>query len=152
MTKRNISVLTLAITVLLVSIASVAVNPIQSVEAAIQGRVSNNCVPIGAFDDNVYLSWLSNKTGNYETMFRASNDSGKTFADKINISNATGSDSQDPNLAAYGDNVYVTWHDNKTGNWDTYVKTSKDKGQTFGNTIMINGTGNMPQTTKIGAY
>jgi hypothetical protein len=152
MTKRNISAFALAITVLLLvgSIASVAVNPIQSVEAATTGRVRQNCVPIGAFDENVYLSWLSNKTGNWETMFRTSNDSGKTFADKINLSNATGSDSQDPNIAAYGDNVYVTWHDNKTGNWDTYIRTSKDRGQTFGDIILINGTGTLPQKDRLG--
>jgi hypothetical protein len=105
--------------------------------------------PIGAFDDNVYLSWLSNKTGNWETMLRTSNDSGKTFADKINLSNTTGSDSQDPNIAAYGDNVYVTWHDNKTGNWDTYIRTSKDRGQTFGDIIRINGTGTLPQKDRL---
>jgi hypothetical protein len=93
---------------------------------------------------------VSNKTGNWETMFRASPDNGKTFANKINLSNSTASDSQDPNVGANGDNVYVTWHDNKTGNWDTYIRTSKDRGQTFGDIISIKGTGTMPQKDKLG--
>jgi hypothetical protein len=69
---------------------------------------------------------------------------------ELYLSNATGSDSQDPNIAAYGDNVYVTWHDNKTGNWDTYIRTSKDRGQTFGDIILINGTGTLPQKDRLG--
>lgn len=133
------------------SLAIIAIDPINSAEAA-AGRVRNDCVPLSASGNNVYVSWVSNKTGNWEVMFRVSDDNGKTFSDKINLSNTTGSNSLDPHIAAYGDNVYVSWHDNKTGNWDTYVRTSKDKGETFGKTIMINGTGNMPQTTTIGAY
>jgi hypothetical protein len=139
------------VTLLLLSIAIVAVHPFHSTEAA-AGRVRNDCVPLSASGNNVYAAWVSNKTGNFEVMFRVSNDNGKTFLDKINLSNTTGSNSLDPHIAAYGDNVYVSWHDNKTGNWDTYVRTSKDRGQTFGKTIMINGTGNMPQKTTIGSY
>jgi hypothetical protein len=82
--------------------------------------------------------------------FRVSNDNGRTFADKINLSNTPGSNSLDPHIAAYNDNVYVSWHDNKTGNWDTFIRTSKDRGQTFGDIIPINGTGIMPQKSKLG--
>ena len=116
------------------------------------GRVSNDCVPLSASGNNVYVSWVSNKTGNWDVMFRVSDDNGKSFGDKINLSNTPNSTSLDPHIAAYGDNVYVSWHDNQTGNWDTYVKTSKDRGQTFGDIIKINGTGTMPQTDKIGVY
>lgn len=45
--------------------------------------------------------------------------------------------------------MYVAWHDNKTGNWDTYVRTSNDRGQTFGDVVPINGTGTMPQKDKL---
>jgi hypothetical protein len=155
MIKKDISVLALATSVLSLSLigsiaSSVAVNPIQSVEAATKGRTSNNCVPIGASGDNVYVAWISNKTGNWEAMFRTSNDNGKSFADKINISNSPSSDSLDPDIAASGDDVYVAWHDNKTGNWDTYIRTSKDRGQTFGNIVSIKGTGTMSQKDKLG--
>lgn len=136
---------------LVFSLTIMATHPLQSAEGA-AGRVRNDCVPLSASGDNVYVSWVGNKTGNFEVMFRVSNDNGKTFSDKINLSNTTDSDSLDPHIAANAENVYVSWHDNQTGNWDTYLRTSKDSGQTFGDTIMINGTGTMPQPTTIGAY
>jgi hypothetical protein len=46
-------------------------------------------------DNNVYVVWWSNKTGNDEVMFKASTDGGKTFANKMNLSNTPKSDSQD---------------------------------------------------------
>jgi hypothetical protein len=43
-------------------------------------------------------------------------------------------------IAASGDNVYVTWWDNKTGTREVYFRASTDNGETFGNTIMLNVT------------
>ncbi|HZC47879.1 MAG TPA: hypothetical protein VE244_02345 [Nitrososphaeraceae archaeon] len=45
-------------------------------------------------------------------------------------------------IAASGDNVYVTWWDNKTGTREVYFRASTDNGETFGNTIMLNSTSN----------
>ena len=44
-----------------------------------------------------------------EVMFRASNDSGKTFADKINLSQSPNTNSFHSNVAASGNNVYVSY-------------------------------------------
>lgn len=152
MLKLKICLCVLSITglLLLFSLTSVPIYSTQSAQAASGGRVSNDCVPLSASDNNVYLAWVSNKTGNWEVMFRVSDDNGKSFSDKINLSNTPSSTSLDPHIAAYGNNVYVSWHDNKTGNWDTFVRTSKDRGQTFGDIIPIKGTGTMPQKTKLG--
>ena len=45
-------------------------------------------------------------------------------------------------IATSGDNVYVTWWDNKTGTREVYFRASTDNGETFGNTIMLNSTSN----------
>jgi hypothetical protein len=45
--------------------------------------------PIATSGNNTYIAWWDNKTGNDEVMFRASTDGGKTFWDKINLSNST---------------------------------------------------------------
>jgi hypothetical protein len=58
--------------------------------------------PIATSGDNVYITWWSNKTGNFEVMFRASTDNGATFGDKINLSNTTEADSDDAEMAASG--------------------------------------------------
>lgn len=35
-------------------------------------------------------------------------------------------------VAAFGDNVYVTSWDKKTGNWEVFLARSTDNGETFG--------------------
>jgi hypothetical protein len=105
--------------------------------------------PMAVSGENVYVVWWSNRTGQLEVMFRASHDSGRTFEDKINLSNSTGAQSIQATVAASGDNVYVTYLDNKTGNEETYVRTSTDRGQTFGPAIMINGTGTEPREAEV---
>ena len=57
-------------------------------------------VPVAISDDNIYLAWPTNKTGNYEVMFRASTDGGATFTDKINLSNSTDAESQDVQIGS----------------------------------------------------
>jgi hypothetical protein len=93
---------------------------------------------------NVYLTWWDNKTGNNEVFFAGSNDAGKTFGKPINLSNAKGG-SADSQIAASGKNVYVTWWDNKTGNWQVFSKASTDNGKTFGNdAVVIKSVGKTP--------
>jgi hypothetical protein len=60
----------------------------------------NREAPIATSGDNVYIGWWTNKTGNDEVMFRASTDGGKTFGDKINLSNSTKAESQDAHIDA----------------------------------------------------
>ncbi len=97
--------------------------------------------PMAASGENLFVVWWSNKTGQFEVMFRASHDSGRTFDDKINLSNTPKGESLQATIAASGDNnVIVTYLDNQTGSVDTYVRTSTDGGQTFSPPMMINGT------------
>ena len=79
------------------------------------GQKMQQLLPSG---DNIYITWSTNKTGtNDEAMFRASTDGGKTFGDKINLSNSTKADSQDTQIDASGDRVFVTWWErNQTSN------------------------------------
>jgi hypothetical protein len=94
-------------------------------------------VPIATSGNYVYVAWPSNKTGNNEVMFKASTDGGKIFSDKINLSNTPKSDSQDIQIAASGNNVYVTWWErNQTAN-EPVMRVSNDNGKTFGELIML---------------
>ena len=70
-------------------------------------------------------------------MFKASNDSGKTFGPKVNLSNTPAMDLLDASIAAQGKNVYVTWWErNQTIN-EPVFRASNDNGKTFGETIML---------------
>ena len=98
---------------------------------------SRSRAPITTSDNNVYVSWWSNKTGNDEVMFKASTDGGKTFGSKINLSNTPKSNSQDVQIAASGSNVYVSWWErNQTSN-EPVMRISNDNGKTFGEKIML---------------
>ena len=95
--------------------------------------------------ENVYIVWWTDQgtiNTNGEVMFRASNDGGETFTDKINLSNTTDADSVDAEIAAEGANVIVTWWEtNQTSNTPV-ARISTDAGETFGPLMMLgmNGT------------
>jgi hypothetical protein len=109
----------------------------QSTSGLVLPANSNRNAPIAISGDNIYIAWWANKTGNDEVMFKASTDGGKTFSDKTNLSNSTNSQSQDAQIAASGNNVYVSWWErNQTMN-EPVMKVSNDNGKTFGEKIMI---------------
>ena len=83
-------------------------------------------------DKNVYVAWWTNKTGNDEVMFKASADAGKTFGNKMNLSNSPKSDSQDAQIAASGNNVYISWWDRNATTNEPVLRASNDNGKTFG--------------------
>ena len=93
--------------------------------------------------DNIYVAWWTNKTANNndEVMFRASTDAGKTFGDKINLSNTTDSDSTRVEIDSDANSVVVTWWEtNQTSNVPV-MRVSTDNGKTFGETIMLSTNG-----------
>jgi hypothetical protein len=106
------------------------------------GGVDDRKAPIATSEDNIYIAWWNNKTGDDETMFRASTDGGATFADKINLSNTTGSESVDTEIAAEGDNVIVTWWERNATSNEPIARISTDNGATFGPLLKLatNGT------------
>jgi uncharacterized protein (UPF0333 family) len=94
-------------------------------------------VPIATSGNNAYLAWSSNKTGNDEVMFKASTDGGKTFSNKMNLSNTPKSESQDTQITAAGSNVYVSWWERNATSNEPVLRVSNDNGKTFGEKIML---------------
>ena len=99
-------------------------------------------IPIATSDNNVYVTWWTDKTGNDEIMFRASTDNGVTFGDKMNLSNTTEADSDDAQIAASGNSVYVTWWERNDTSDTPVARVSNDNGATFGPLLRLaaNGT------------
>ena len=94
-------------------------------------------IPIATSGNNVYLAWPSNKTGNSEVMFRASSDGGKTFGDKVNLSNSSKSESVNAQIAAAGSSVYVTWWERNATSNEPLLRVSNDNGKTFAPPLML---------------
>jgi hypothetical protein len=105
--------------------------------------------------NNVYIVWWTNRSGNWEVMFRASTDGGQTFGDKINLSNSPDTQSQTAEILAVGNSVFVTWwelnenvhpHTN-----ESVLRVSTDAGQTFGPVINLGTNGTITTTATANA-
>jgi hypothetical protein len=143
---------TLATIILIAGITAVIASmPLLSASAQrFMDRESNIAVepkaPMAVSQDgnNIYIVWWTNKSENWEVMFRASNDGGQTFGDQVNLSNSTDAESQNAEIIAAGDSVYVSWWETspETGSSESVLRVSPDAGQTFGPMIMlgVNGT------------
>ena len=101
-------------------------------------------VPSVVSGDNIYMAWWTNNTenGNEEVMFRASNDGGQTFGDKINLSNSSDADSWRVEKTGEGENVVVSWWETNQTSDVPVARVSNDAGETFGPLMMLaaNGT------------
>ena len=118
---------------------------LQSTSGLVLPANSNREAPIAISGDNIYIAWWANKTGNDEIMFRASTDNGATFADKINISNTTDTESQDVEIATEGDNVVVTWWERNQTAEEPVARVSTDNGDTFGPLLKLATNGTISQ-------
>jgi hypothetical protein len=104
--------------------------------------------PIAISGDNIYIAWWTNNTANNneEVMFRASNDGGATFGDKINLSNTTDADSTRVEIAGEGDNVIVSWWETNQTSDIPVARVSTDGGETFGPKLRLGANGTLTNT------
>ena len=116
----------------------------------ISNAISNQITPVllapmATSGNNVYIVWPSNATGHLEISFRASSDNGQTFADKVNLSNTPNVDSTDPQIAASGNYVHISWwEDYGNGTRIPFYRTSNDDGHTFGLALSLSDNGPIP--------
>jgi hypothetical protein len=103
---------------------------------------ADRAAPVAIFENDVYVAWWTNKTGNDEVMYRVSSDGGKTFTDKINLSNTPGADSVDVEIAADEGKVAVSWWERSQTANEPVIRVSGDNGKTFGPLLKLetNGT------------
>jgi hypothetical protein len=138
--KNHFSEITIATLIL----AAIGAATTGSLEQEVRALTTFRQAPPLITDDNVYVAWWSNNTanGNNEVLFRVSTDGGASFADKINLSNTTDSDSESVELDSDGESVVATL-------WETYqtdeipvMRVSNDNGETFGPILKLatNGT------------
>ncbi|MFY9965383.1 MAG: hypothetical protein WAK50_06550 [Nitrososphaeraceae archaeon] len=141
--KQYLGGLTIGIIALVVIMETTTLT-VQSSYAA--GKRDTGGVPavIATSDENVYVVWGNNSTtdNNTEIMFRASNDGGQSYADKINLSNSSSSNSTDFDIEATDNNVIVSWWETNATSVEPVIIFSNDHGTTFGPILRLasNGT------------
>ena len=105
------------------------------------GLIIERNAPVEISGDNIYVAWTTNKTGHDEVMFRVSTDAGKTFGDKLKLSDSPDADSVFVRLAEDEGKVVVTWWEHNQTSVEPVMKVSTDNGKTFGNKIMLSAKG-----------
>jgi hypothetical protein len=125
----------------------------QSAQAVVAGPpalMERTLVPMAVSgDNNVYIVWWTNKSGNWEVMFRASTDGGTTFGDKINLSNSPNADSQNAQIVAVANKVFASWWETNpmNGTSESVLRVSTDNGHTFGPVVVLGSNGTINTTS-----
>jgi len=113
----------------------------QQVDAVTSKRDFQGGTQTSIFENDVYVAWWANKSANDEVMYRLSSDAGKTFTDKVNLSNTPNSDSVDVEISADEGRVAVSWWErNQTLN-EPVIRISNDNGKTFGPVLKLASDG-----------
>jgi hypothetical protein len=101
-------------------------------------------VVVSGGGNNIYVVWGTDKNTvnkNGELMFRVSNDGGKTFSNKINLSNSTNADAIDQMISVDENTIAVTWWEhNQTANVPV-MRISTNNGQTFSPILKLGANG-----------
>jgi len=106
---------------------------------------------IAASGDNVYvvLADKDPKEGqpnNFRVILKTSTDNGTHFTNRKSINKDIDKKTHLPQIAAFGDTVYVVWSDSngtKGGNGNIFFSSSRDKGKSFDEPINLsNNSGN----------
>jgi len=141
MNKKLVLVVIVMITLGIAIIATTRIMQ-QQVDAVTSKRDFQGGTQTSIFENDVYVAWWTNKTGNDEVMYRLSSDAGKTFTDKVNLSNTPNSDSVDVEISAdEGRGVAVSWWErNQTLN-EPVIRISNDNGKTFGPELKLASDG-----------
>jgi hypothetical protein len=122
------------------TMAAVVLHQGEAVSAP-EGTKRAAAASVATFENDVYVAWWTNKTGNDEVMYRVSSDAGKTFTDKINLSNTPNSDSTDVEISADEGKVAVTWWEHSQTTNEPVIRVSSDGGKTFGPILKLAGNG-----------
>lgn len=95
----------------------------------------------------VYQVWQQKAGNHYDIFFAASTNGGQNYSKIINLSNSSTNSTQ-PHVGAFGEDVFVIWTGkvNSTSQTDIFYKKSTDAGLTFGPVINLS---NSPSTDSV---
>jgi hypothetical protein len=116
---------------------TIAFYPFVDVTRTNAGTSANPAVATSG--NNMYIVWEDDTSGNFEILYRRSTDGGANFGENgvaINLSNNAGT-STIPFVAASGNNVYIVWEDDTSGNFEILYRKSTDGGASFDATINL---------------
>jgi len=105
-----------------------------------QSEGKSDLAQLAVFDDNVYIVWRDNSTGDTDIYFSNSSYGELNFNEPVNISNNTGA-SAFPRIQIEGESIFVTWYDYTLGQSDILFAKSFDNGKSFETINLSNNEG-----------
>ena len=96
---------------------------------------------IAVFGDNVYVVWQDGISSDDDIFISVSTHGGQNFSTPENLSNSAET-SENPQIAVFGDNVYVVWQDGISSDDDIFISVSTHGGQNFSPPMNISNTNN----------
>ena len=88
-----------------------------------------------ASGNNVYVTWVDDidSDGTNDILYKKSANNGTSFESTENLSNSPLFTSENPQISAIDNNVYVTWQDNSPdlNDFDIFLQKSEDNGSSF---------------------
>jgi len=92
---------------------------------------------VAVSDNHVYVVWADYVPGDYDIVFRSSNDNGATFSTAVNLETSSGL-ADLPQVAVSDNHVYVVWADYSLAEGLTiFFRASNDNGATFGDAVSL---------------
>ena len=94
--------------------------------------------------DKVYVAWINGSENVWRVWFGVSDDGGESFNDARVLRHDEDADVRQnfPEIALGNDgDVWVTWQDNRNGGNDIFTSLSRDYGESFSFSYMVNNDG-----------
>ncbi|NOU45762.1 MAG: T9SS type A sorting domain-containing protein [Bacteroidales bacterium] len=99
-------------------------------------RLTNNAADswnptVSVSGSAVHVAWYDFRDGNWEIYYKRSANGGLSWDAEKRLTTNTAV-SRYPSVASSGSNVYVVWHDDRNGTYESYYKSSADGGLNWG--------------------
>jgi len=107
---------------------------------------------IAVNDNNIHVVWEDIWKNKWKICYTKSIDNGKKWNNNVILS-INEFNSSYPDIAIFGDYIFVIWTDDRDGSLEIYYKLSLDKGETWGSEIKISDNDEKDsQNVKIGIW
>lgn len=81
--------------------------------------------------NNIHIVWSDDSSGNYEIMYKKSTNGGANWSANQRLTWSSGLSGNPFIGASSGNNLYIVWKDNVSGNDEIYFKKSANSGNTW---------------------
>tara|TARA_B100001113_G_scaffold306877_1_gene268263 strand:- start:1557 stop:2933 length:1377 start_codon:yes stop_codon:yes gene_type:complete len=95
-------------------------------------------------DGIIHLTWVSIYGASQNVMYSKSVDNGENFSEAVQINhtnnNVISYGQSGPKIEIYNDKIFITYIDDRTGDWSVYMNVSYDNGNSWEQEILISDT------------